>query len=302
MLPPLAPGHAWGFWAHRLINRLAVFTLPPELMHFYKEHIDYLTSHAVDPDRRRYAVEGEAPRHYIDIDVYGDSAIFTMPRRWQDAVAKYSEDTLLAYGIVPWHVDRMRYRLTEALRRRDARDILRQTADLGHYVADANVPLHTTENYNGQLTGQRGIHGFWESRLPELFAPDYDLFVGPPEYLFRPLDAVWDHVTRAHLALDSVLGFERELTKQFPDDRKYGFEERGTATVRVYSREFSEAYHDRLGGQVERQMRASVKLLSDLIYTCWIDAGQPDLRDLDAPPLEEPEPGIEAGEHPEREG
>ncbi len=61
----------WGFWAHQRINRLAVFTLPPEMIVLYKAHIDYITEHAVDPDMRRYAVDGEAERHFIAIDHYG---------------------------------------------------------------------------------------------------------------------------------------------------------------------------------------------------------------------------------------
>ena len=46
-----------------------------------------------------------------------------------------------------------------------------------YYVGDAHVPLHTTENYNGKMTGQKGIHGFWESRLPEINADNYNFFV-----------------------------------------------------------------------------------------------------------------------------
>ena len=67
---------SWGFFGHKRINRLAVFTLPPEMMPFYKKHIQFLTENAVNPDRRRYAIEEEAARHYIDLDVYGDSAVY----------------------------------------------------------------------------------------------------------------------------------------------------------------------------------------------------------------------------------
>lgn len=173
----------WGFFAHQMINRLAVFTLPPEMIGFYKKHIGYLAENAVNPDKRRYAVEWEGARHYIDLDVYGDSAAYKLPRSWAQAVKKFSEDTLNAYGIVPWHIHFMKYRLTEAFKKKDTEAILKLSSELGHYIADANVPLHTTENYNGQLTGQHGIHGFWESRLPELFYKDYDFFVGRAEYL-----------------------------------------------------------------------------------------------------------------------
>ena len=162
----------WGFFAHQRINRLAVFTLPQEMVHFYKKNIIYITENAIKPDQRRYGPGGdaEAPRHYIDIDakVYGDSAILIMPRKWEDAVAKYGEETLQEYGIVPWHIEVMYKRLVWSFRKNNVKDILKNSAEIGHYIGDSNVPLHTTENYNGQMTNQKGIHGFWESRIPEL--------------------------------------------------------------------------------------------------------------------------------------
>lgn len=247
---------------------------------FYKQHIRYLTESAVNPDKRRYIMQGEAPRHYIDLDLYGDSALYKLPRHWRDAVAMYTEDTLLARGTVPWHIGLVKYQLTQAFLQRDETRILRLSADLGHYLADAHVPLHTTSNYNGQLTGQHGIHGFWESRLPELFAKDYDFFVGKAEYLPDPQLAAWRAVAGAHLALDSVLDIERELTGRFAAGKKYSFEERGNVTMRVYSYDFSAAYHQRLNGMVERQMRLAIKAIGDFWYTAWVDAGQPDLSRL----------------------
>ncbi|MBG8555161.1 S1/P1 Nuclease [Hymenobacter sp. BT594] len=279
LLLPQRP-QAWGFFGHRTINRLAVYTLPPELLGFYKSNIDYLTENATRPDSRRSVVPEEAPRHYIDLDVYGDSAAYKLPHSYADAVARYSLDTLQRHGIVPWHVVVMKNRLTEAFRSRNADRILSVSADLGHYVADACVPLHTTHNYNGQLTGQRGIHGLWESRLPELLASGYDFFTGPAPYIERPTATIWATVTRSSNAVDSVLRFEKELTAKFPDDKKYTFEQRGNATVRTYSREFSREYHQRLNGQVERQMRLAVRLVGAFWYTAWVDAGQPDLRNM----------------------
>lgn len=269
----------WGFHAHRKINRLAVFTLPPEMIGFYKKNIQYLIEKSVNPDMRRYVNKLEAPRHYIDLDVYGENALDSLPRYWKQAVEKYTEDTLQAYGIVPWHINRVRYRLTDAFKERDLERVLRYSADLGHYVGDANVPLHTTENYNGQFTGQYGIHGFWESRLPELFSDDYDFFVGKANYLDNPQLEAWKAVTLANNALDSVLLFEKQLTTKFGGDKKYAFETRGSGTIRVYSYDFSKAYHDRLSGMVERRMQSAVKMVGDFWYTCWVDAGQPILED-----------------------
>ncbi len=270
----------WGFFAHQKINRIAIFTLPPEMVSFYKHHIQYITENAVNPDRRRYAVKGEAPRHFIDLDKYGDSAVYKLPRYWFDAVEELCEDTLMAHGIVPWHVQFTTYQLTKAFEEQDAIKILRLSADLGHYIADANVPLHTTANYNGQLTAQYGIHGFWESRLPELYADEYNFFVGQANYIDNTQLAIWKAVEQAHLCLDSVFNIEKQLTKKFKADEKYSSELRGNVNMKVYSRDFSQAYHMALSGQVERQMRNSIKMIGDFWYTAWVNAGQPDLDKL----------------------
>ena len=268
---------SWGFFSHQKINRVAVFTLPIEMMGFYKYHIQYLTEKAINPDKRRYIMKEEAARHYIDLDVYGDSALYKMPRYWNDAVAMYTEDTLQAYGIVPWHINLVKYQLTQAFLNRDADRILRYSVDLGHYIGDAHVPLHTTENYNGQLTGQLGIHGFWESRLPEVFFERYDLFTGKAEYIKNTQLEAWKAVESSHLALDSVLRFEKLLTLRYPEDKKYSYEERGATTVRVYSNEFSRDYNEMLNGMVERQMKRAIKMVGDFWFTAWVDGGQPDL-------------------------
>ena len=118
----------WGFYAHKRVNRYAVFTLPEELVGFYKKHIDHLTEHAVDADKRRYAIKEEAPRHYIDIDHYGENPFQEMPKKWSDAVEKFSEDTLLAYGIVPWHIQTIYNRLIIAFEEKNINFILKNSA------------------------------------------------------------------------------------------------------------------------------------------------------------------------------
>ena len=252
----LLTGFRWGFFAHKKINRLAVFTLPATMAGFYKKNLEYITEAAVNPDRRRYAIPEEAPRHYIDLDDYGDSAIFKLPRYWNQAVEKFGEDSLNAHGILPWHIQRVYFQLKEAFLLNDPDRILRISADLGHYVADAHVPLHTTKNYDGQLTNQVGIHGFWESRLPELFYEQYDFYVGPATYLPNVQLAVWEIVKQSHLAVDSVLYFEQQLATE--NDR-FNFETKGRQTVKVYGQEYSQKYHTRLNGMVERMFRNSIK-------------------------------------------
>src|ERR1700733_3632098 len=121
--------YCWGFYAHQKINYYAVFLLPPEMMVLYKANINFITEHAVDPDKRRYAVKEEAPRHFIDIDHYGQYPYPDLPHKWTEAVAKFGEDSLNAYGIVPWHIQSMLYRLTKAFKEKDFGKIMRNSAE-----------------------------------------------------------------------------------------------------------------------------------------------------------------------------
>lgn len=269
---------SWGFYGHRTINRLAIYALPSELMVFYKAHADYLSEHAVDADKRRYSSPEEAPRHFLDADHYEQELpLDTIPRSRKQAVDLYTEDTLLAYGIGPWHLERMVQRLSEAFAEYDQSQILKLSADIGHYAGDLHVPLHTTENYDGQLSGQKGIHGFWESRLPELFANEYDFYVGRAKYIPDVRAAIWEVFEQSVAARDSVLYLEKELNIRFDTSRKYAIETRGSVLNRVYSREYAAEYHQMLDGMVERRMRGAVYFTACLWYTAWINAGSPDL-------------------------
>lgn len=271
----------WGFFAHRKINYYAVFLLPPEMMVLYKPNISFIEEHAVDPDKRRYAVADEGPRHYIDIDHYGEYPYPELPRKWEDAIAKFGEDTVKMNGIVPWHLQTMLYRLTNAFKEKNFSRIMKNSAEIGHYIADSHVPLHASSNHNGQLTNQKGIHGFWESRVPELLADaKFDFFIGKAQYIDKPADYIWDRVLESALAADSVLRFERELTQQYGSDRKYSFENRNGVVIRQYSSGFTNAFNDRLNGMVERRMRLSIASTASFWYTAWVNAGQPDLKGM----------------------
>ncbi len=273
--------YCWGFYGHKQINYYAVFLLPPEMMVLYKPNINFITEHAVDPDKRRYAVAEEGPRHYIDIDHYGNNAFTLLPHNWDSAVSKLSADTLNAHGIVPWWVQTMMRRLTAAFKEKNQSKILKLSAEIGHYIADAHVPLHASSNHNGQLTDQVGIHGFWESRLPELLAEkEWDFFIGKADYIQNPGSFIWKRVAESAAAADTVLKFEKKLSKQFGSDQRYAFEERNGQLVRQYSSAYARAYNTVLQGMVERRMRQSIYAVASFWYTAWVNAGQPDLKNL----------------------
>lgn len=287
MLLFLSDLKAWGFFGHRKINEIAVYSIPKPLFGFYKYHIQYMVSHATDPDMRRYVLDNEACKHFLDGDYYEHAVPFdTLPKLYKSAILKYSEDTILKHGIVPWQILNVVYHLTEAFKQKDISKILKLSADLGHYVGDCHVPLHATSNYNGQKSGQKGIHALWESRLTELYFNEFDLFVGQGHYIQQIQTKVWEAFEESYALVDSVLLLERQVSKRFKESKKFTWEKRGNLMTKVYAYAFCKDYYDSLHGMVESRMRKSIDLLSSLIYTAWINAGQPDLEKM---PFEEPE-------------
>ena len=248
---------------------------------FYKANIIFITDHATDADKRKNIMPAEGARHYIDIDKYGQYPYPDLPRKWSEVLNKYSKDTIQKNGIVPWHVHLMLLRLINAFKEKNFSKILRNSADIGHYIADAHVPLHTNSNHNGQLTDQKGIHAFWESRIPELLADkEFNFFIGKAEYIKNPAEYIWERILESSKAADSVLLFEKVLSKEFPPDKKYEFEQRKKVLIKQYSTGYTAAYNKKLNGMVERRMRQAIFTVASFWYTAWVDAGQPDLSSL----------------------
>jgi hypothetical protein len=132
-----------------------------------------------------------------------------------------------------------------------------------------------------QLTGQQGVHAFWESRVPELLADkEWSFFIGKAEYIKNPGDFIWKRVAESGAEADTVLACERELNKRFSTNQKFAFEERNGKIVRQYSSAYTIAYNELLCGMVERRMRQSIYAVASFWYTAWVDAGQPDLAKL----------------------
>lgn len=273
----------WGFQGHKTINNKAVYSLPAEMLPFYKENIDYITEHSIDPDKRRHSDKDEAPRHYLDADYYvseSGNPFDVIPRKWNEAVELYSEDTLLAYGIVPWQVLRVSSYLTEAFRIGDRDEVLRLSAELGHYVADACVPLHSTLNYDGQLTGQKGIHSFWETRLVELYIDDFDLLCAEAIYIENQRDFIWEIVEESHTNVALVLSAEIEARGVLEEDEMFIIDDKSGFEKMLPSELYSKEYYTRLDGMVERRMRRSINAVASFWYTAWVNAGQPDIDNL----------------------
>jgi hypothetical protein len=269
---------SWGFLVHRTVNQLAIYEMPGSLRPFFIQNMEYMVRNAPRPDQRRNQDSTEATKHFIDLEMYGDSAAWKMPMKWEDAVRQYSKDTLLKYGYLPYLIIKVKDSLTNAFKSGIKDSILFYAADLGHYIGDAHVPLHTTVNYDGQLSNQRGLHSLWESMIPEIEISEYNLSSKhKAKYLDHPEDEIWRSIREAYLLLPAVFNEEKEASKKFVDTTKFRIQVRRGREVKSYTSEFAKAYNERLGSSINLQLTKSADMLADFLYTSWVDAGKPDL-------------------------
>lgn len=277
---------SWGSYGHEHINRAAVLTLPAPLQTFFYNHIDFITQEASVPDLRKYTLNDKAenPRHFIDLENF--DAPDGLPASFVDVKKKYDEKFLQDNGILPWYVEDMMNKLTKAFKAKRKTEILFLAADLGHYIGDAHTPLHTSANYDGQLTNQKGIHSYWESQLAEMYGSKYNYNAGPAIYINDVPKETWRIINATHLLVNTLLQADKELKQNFPADQIYlndtsGKIAKNKFNIPVHSIAYSQQYNQKLNGMIEKQMQSAISATASFWYTAWVNAGKPDLSDMD---------------------
>jgi predicted AlkP superfamily phosphohydrolase/phosphomutase len=260
------PASAWGFIAHRLVNRRAISLLPDPLRPLFEGNADYVSEHAVDPDLQRESVDD--PNHFVDMDAFGAPPFGDIPHDEAAHLARHGAEAR-ARGRLPWRTAEVYRDLVAAFRADDPARALQLAAELGHLVADGHVPLHATLNHDGQLTGQQGLHSRWESEAVERFQRQLEASLhfpaparvdDPVESMFRALTDSYRH-SLGVLASDKAARGERDLADT-PEDDRYddGY----------YSR-FFELEEARLRERLELSVTATASFWT----SAWEDAGRP---------------------------
>lgn len=278
---------AWGEWGHKHINRAAVFALPDGMIKFYYNHIDFITESSVVPDLRRGVLNDrtEPPRHYIDIEDFGNIPVESFPKTTKEAYKKWDSAFLNKTGYLPWYIQNLEEKLTQAFKKRSKSEILFISAELGHYVGDAHMPLHTSSNYNGQLTNQKGVHALWESTLPQLFGNDYNFKTRKAKLIPDIPSETWNIIMQSHDLVAPLLKTEKQNRDAFSKVELYKKDDSGHLVLfynqPVFSDEYANSFNKALDGMVEQQLRLSIQDVADYWYTAWVNAGSPELLSLD---------------------
>jgi hypothetical protein len=278
---------SWGVVGHLAINKAAVMNLPKPIQIFFYNHIDFITEESTIPDVRKSVLQdkSEAPKHYFDMENFG--VIDSFPKTMEALKLKYDEKFLSKNGTLPWYIQEMMVKLTNAFKEKNKSEILFIAADLAHYLGDAHMPLHTTDNYDGQKTNQKGIHSLWESRLPELFINEYRFNIEKPNYIENVEKKTWEIIFDTHSLIEPLLAADKKLRTSTPENKIFEIDAEGKLAKNkynspIYSDEYARQFHHALNGMVEIQMKKAIVATSSFWYTAWINAGKPDLSDLDA--------------------
>ena len=263
------PADAWGFDVHKFILARAIPLLPPELRPYFEKYRDAIVEHSIDPDLWRTAgwLE-EPPRHFVDMDAYGPYPFRQLPHDYDEAVKRYGKAFVDKNGTLPWRTEEIYLRLVEAFQQRApyARDNIRFFSSVvGHYVADAHVPFHAALNYDGQLTGQWGIHSRFEA---ELFVRYKDkLAIGPNQIV--PITGIREFVFETLTASFPLVQPLLDADKAAVSGKEY------------YDDEYFASFFAKAQPTLERRLSESITGVASVIVAAWTQAGKPAL------PLEE---------------
>lgn len=261
---------AWGFEAHKFIADRMIELLPPELKPLFEARRPFIVERAIDPDLwRTVGWEEEPPNHFLDMDheAFGPYPFNGLPRDYTDAVQKFGREFIHTQGLLPWRTSEFYGRLQrefEALNRKPAPgyaadNIVLFAAVLTHYVSDGHVPLHSVINYNGQLTGQEGLHSRWESELFERNRAKLKIAPPPVKPVTIPRDAMFEILLASNRATANVFDSDRKAAegREFYDDAYF------------------EAFAAGSLPTLERRLNEAISSVASFITGAWEAAGKP---------------------------
>jgi hypothetical protein len=257
--------HAWGFTVHRFIADRAIVLLPREIRPFFDAYRTTFVEHSIDPDT--YRIMGwtdEPPRHFLDMDAYGPFPFTAIPRDFNQAVAARGRDFVTKNGVLPWRTQEIHDRLREAFKQTTpyARDDIKLfSAVVAHYIGDAFQPFHAAVNYDGQLTGQQGIHARFETEMFDRYMDRLRIAPEPIQPVTNARDFTFAALTESFSFVDPILAADRAAVR--------GKEE--------YDDAYFDAMLEKTRPILEKRISQAITGVASVIANAWIDAGKPAL-------------------------
>ena len=251
---------------------------------------------ATRADTRKHTDSLEAERHYLDLDDLRApdcmSGAHRGPRPERSLQMRTAPNRRDGTVVLPWNLEWAYHKLVEAWTPSDslpvdAFAVSKAASDLGHYIADAHVPLHTTGNYNGQRTNQKGVHALWETQAVEwMLSPTAGRHCPPcdlGELVYDPVWTPWKSSQKA-MPLSRWCSKQKRNGNVLCAHRGFGFQRRGR-TMQLLPTEDALLMWDSLthGHTWPRFFCLAAHRIAAAWHAAWIDAGRPGLNERKLP-------------------
>jgi len=236
-------------------------------------HRSTVVQQTMGPDYRKDQDPEEPSRHFIDLELYGKFPLFDFDLNYDRLVGRLGKETVEKNGILLWAAQRTFDQLVDSFQRQDLEQVLLYSADLSHYVGDLHQPFHTTENFDGQLTGQLGIHSRFESGLVNLYLEQILFSKVAPTDLGPVMGQFHDVAVESYPWVDSILLADERVVSELAIDRKQylGKANKG----KRYPDEYFKRMFDEVGGILEDRLNQAAYRVGSLWWMAWEKAGHP---------------------------
>ncbi len=161
----------WGAIGHQIIAYTGANSATEGKV-FWSKNIESMRTLSTVPDRlwKTPALKPhEGLTHWFQVDAYYKPVdfgnIISFPSAYSQAISRYSESNVLINGTAPWRIRQLYQLAFQALKLGSAEKALQYVGVMSHYIGDLSQPLHVTENHNGQLSGNLGIHSYFETSV-----------------------------------------------------------------------------------------------------------------------------------------
>lgn len=260
---------SWGEKAHRKINSSCVNYFPKEIAAL-KVWEPILAAHGSDPDLRKKVDKTEFVRHFIDIDNYDDfRKTGQIETDFDKACSTYGKARVMKEGTLPWTTDSVYKALVNDFRSKNWDQAAMTAAFLGHYVGDGHMPLHITANYDGESTGQKGIHRRYEETMIDRYIDQIQFTSGSCKPIKDVKTFVFNYLYKNNQSVNPLLQADVNALK-------------------ASGGQYNDVYYTALWSETQQFTKSlledSSKCLAQLIYSAWIDAGKPKIPVVKAEP------------------
>ena len=254
---------SWGKTGHRIISLKTALSFNQEMAPFWN-WTAYLSSHASDPDFRRASFPEQATDHYIDIDNYPEYLqMGKIPHSYTEVVEKHGKAFVKKQGTLPWVTLSILDSLTNCFKRNDWEKAAFFAADLGHFVADGHMPFHITRNYDGQFSGNKGIHGRYESSMINEFQNDICYSGETATFIDNPEKFVFNYLYENYKYIDSIL-IADNIANELAGNKSSGL--------------YNESLWKQTQNYTQLLFAEASYSFASLLYTAWVNAGSPKIK------------------------